>query len=199
MLLFLRTKILSKSIPADLQAKIPAGDKTGTWSFHHSQCCICEHFFLLMWNFKRPYRRQSALCEHQKIEAVGYVKHHKPKKPKHLASSTYRKERSLVRNPKSKRPLKRLTILLCHPPTCTLWPFSQSMYLRSHTQPSSFAHWPAASATAGLCLKSGSLCFLLQPCDQQRPGKEHTLQLYSNISTPPWQMPQYPDYQLPYN
>lgn len=62
-----------------------------------------------------------------------------------------------------------------------------------HPLPSSVCHNRAVS------LSSGSPCLLLQPCDQQSPDKKHTLQLYSSISSPPWQMPQYPDFQLWYN
>lgn len=71
------------------------------------------------------------------------------------------------------------TYLLRHPPTCTLW-ISMSSYGPSLSPfISEVRHSSVASPTDQLflpqqgSLKSGSMCFLLQLCDQQSSAKEH--------------------------
>lgn len=62
---------------------------------------------------------------------VGYVKHHNvKKKTKHVASSRYRKK-EILRNPKSKRPLKRLMIPLVPPSHMDLTDFNEHLWPHS--------------------------------------------------------------------
>lgn len=126
---------------------------------------------------------------------VGYVKHHNVKK-KHVASSRYRKK-EILRNPKSKRPLKRLMIPLV--PTWTLrismniYGRTLSIYLRSQTLLSSFTHWPAVSATTWLPLKLAYGCFLLESVINTAPIRS-TLFGYKTIFLLP--LDKHPNIQL---
>lgn len=155
---------------------------------------VFENNFCLMWNFKRPYRRQSVLWV-SKTRRSRLCKTSQTEKTQTLGilHIQQKKKKSLVRNPTSKRPLKRLSVL-CHPSTCTFWPFiwEPQAAQQLHALTSTVCHNRALS-------QIGAPCFPLQPCDQQSPDKKHTLQLYSNTPTPPWQMPPSPEQQLSHN
>lgn len=169
---------IKKNIPVDLQNTVLAVDKTCTCSFLYSQYCICEQINFLYAKFlKRPHRRQSI----------------------------YESVNSRSRLHKAPQTETHDTYLLCHTPTCTLW-ISMSIYGPSLSPfISEGRHSSVASPIDQLflpqqgSLKSGSMCFLLQPCDQQSSVKEQPAAARQYFCPPPAplrQIAKYPAYHL---